>query len=161
GFATPAQVLTAAAAGLVDGRPDSLLDRLETSGALSPERRKILEALAEQAGQARQGGARAGAQTMLPTLAPPTRATGAPPAAASEVPLERPGQYTRLHELGRGSQSVVRAARDEVIGREVALKEMAPRSAVESPEMSSKAARSRFLREVRLVAALDHPGIVA
>jgi serine/threonine protein kinase len=77
-----------------------------------------------------------------------------------EIPLERPGQYTRLHELGRGSQSVVRAARDEIVGRDVALKELVTQTGP-SGRGPSSAARARFVREVRLVASLDHPGIVS
>lgn len=38
GFATPAEVLTAAAAGLVDAGSESLLTRLERDGILSGER---------------------------------------------------------------------------------------------------------------------------
>src|SRR5262249_6146649 len=64
----------------------------------------------------------------------------------------------RLRELGRGSQSVVRAARDEIVGREVALKELVA-LAEPGKDHSSRAARARFLREVRLVAGLDHPGL--
>src|SRR5262249_5762389 len=168
GFVTPAEVLTAAAAGLVDTGSDSLLTRLERSGVLNSERRKMLEALAEQALVARKGDVRAvarslGGAALLETLVTQlngTASTDTPHAAGADVPLERPGQYTRLRELGRGSQSVVRAARDEVVGREVALKELVTQGS--APEDgSSRAARARFLREVRLVAGLDHPGIVS
>ncbi len=86
------------------------------------------------------------------------------------VPLEREGQYTRLGELGRGGQSVVLRAFDEFVSREVALKELLP-SEDETPTDSDppadtshadreSARRARFLREARLVAQLDHPGIV-
>jgi len=171
GFATPAEVLTAAAAGLVDASSDSLLTRLQQSGALSAERRRVIEALADQAVAARKGAravaASLGAEVLLDTLSsvdgPITPAVATLPAVTPEVPLERPGQYTRLRELGRGGQSVVFAARDEIMGREVALKELSPIGKVASgaDEPSSRAARARFLREVRLVATLDHPGIVA
>jgi serine/threonine protein kinase/WD40 repeat protein len=168
GFATPSEVLTAAAAGLVDSAPDSLLTRLERAGTLSIERRKILEALVEQTMAARRGDARAvleslGAtpevlQTLTSAVAPPPT-DGRPPAPVPDIPIERPGQYTRLRELGRGSQSIVRAARDELVGREVALKELVVLVAPAKDD-SSRAARARFVREVRLVASLDHPGIV-
>jgi len=59
GFATPAQVLTAAAAALVDAEPDSLLTRLERSGTITKEHRKILEAVVEAALKERNGDARA------------------------------------------------------------------------------------------------------
>jgi tRNA A-37 threonylcarbamoyl transferase component Bud32 len=170
GFATPAEVLAAAAAGLLDGEADSLLTRLERTGALNVERRKILEALAEQALAARNGDAHAvldalgAARTLVDTLATatsPGQVSGTTsPDPASAIPLERPGQYTRLRELGRGSQSVVRAARDEIVGREVALKELVAVVQL-AKDPSSRSARARFLREVRLVAGLDHPGIVS
>jgi tRNA A-37 threonylcarbamoyl transferase component Bud32 len=167
GFATQSEVLAAAADGQVSSGPDSLLTRLQRSGVLSGERRKALETLGEEALAARNGDVRAvaaslGGAALLATLV--LQLQGAAPAdtprsSAAAVPLERPGQYTRLHELGRGSQSVVRAARDEVVGREVALKELAP-FVDQEKDGSSRAPAARFLREVRLVAALDHPGIV-
>ena len=165
GFVTPSEVLTSAAAGLVDAR-ESLLTRLERSGALSLQRRKALEALVEQAFVARNGDAHSlatslgGAPGLPETLVSDsggTRTTGGDVPALCEIPLERSGRYTRMHELGRGSQSVVRVARDEIVGREVALKELV----MPSGHGSSCAARARFLREVRLVARLDHPGIVS
>jgi len=84
------------------------------------EHRKILEAVLEAALKARNGDARAvaaslGDEELLQTLAsaagtitPQTEVAGT---LATEVPLECPGQYTRLHELGRGSQSVALAVR--------------------------------------------------
>jgi WD40 repeat protein len=104
------------------------------------------------------------APTEVTTLASAGAATTGPELAsglALDVPPERPGQYTRLNELGRGSQSVVRAARDQIVEREVALKELS-RVAGEAPDGDAyRAARARFLREVRLIASLEHPGIVA
>src|SRR5262249_5788039 len=136
-------------------------------GALARARRRVLETLAEQALRARYGDAPAPSFAGNPTLFE-TRPSDAPEdsdateevAPVCEIPLECPGQYTRMRELGRGAQSVVRVARDEIVGREVALKELVPPSAQSSQE-SSSAARARFLREVRLVASLDHPGIVS
>ena len=86
-----------------------------------------------------------------------------------EIPLEREGQYTRLEELGRGGQSVVLRAFDRFVAREVALKQLAllgERSSAEhvTPELGDVVAsdeRRRFLREARLIARLDHPGIVS
>src|SRR5262249_46429948 len=136
GFVTPSQVFASVAAWLVDAGSGSLLTRLERAGALTPERRKVLEAPAQHRPHARNGDAGA---PNAPLPSSPTlfetqtsgaggdiQTNGVPPVC--EIPLERPGQYTRLRELGRGAQSVVRVARDEILGREVALKELVTRS---------------------------------
>ncbi|MFL5318711.1 MAG: protein kinase domain-containing protein, partial [Myxococcaceae bacterium] len=73
---------------------------------------------------------------------------GASTAGEAEVGQEAPGRYEILGELGSGGQGTVYAAWDRVLDREVALK--VPRG--ENAE--------RFLREARLAARLDHPGIV-
>jgi tRNA A-37 threonylcarbamoyl transferase component Bud32 len=78
---------------------------------------------------------------------------------SENVPDERAGQYARLVEIGRGAQSAVWLAVDEVLGREVALKEILPPSD-RAPGSDSEAALQRFLREARITAGLDHPGIV-
>jgi hypothetical protein len=49
GFATPAQVMEAASAVLIKRDGTSLLERLETTGALTAERRALLEAMADAA----------------------------------------------------------------------------------------------------------------
>ena len=78
----------------------------------------------------------------------------------SHIPVEREGQYSRLGEIGRGGQSVVLRALDRYIGREVALKQLSVTEGGPDTD-SSRAAEARFLREVRLVGGLDHPGIVS
>jgi WD40 repeat protein/tRNA A-37 threonylcarbamoyl transferase component Bud32 len=78
---------------------------------------------------------------------------------SENVPDERAGQYARLVEIGRGAQSAVWLAVDEVLGREVALKEILPPSD-RAPGSDSDAALQRFLREARITAGLDHPGVV-
>src|SRR2546426_4214490 len=97
-------------------------------------------------------------RTLGPADSPSDRERPAIPDESRRVPVEREGQYTRLDELGRGGQSVVRRAVDEFVGREVALKELSSRSLADPVESS---AWKRFLREARLTAQLDHPGIVA
>lgn len=65
------------------------------------------------------------------------------------------GRYTLLAELGRGGMATVHRARDEVLGRDVALKILHPHLA------GDPAFRARFLREGRAAATLSHPNVVA
>jgi serine/threonine protein kinase/WD40 repeat protein len=165
GFVTPAQVIAAGSARMLarDGR--SVLDHLVDSGALTPERRDLVAALATEALAASGGtpervleslpGGRALARTLGSELA--ADAAAASPGDGDVVPVEREGQYARLDELGRGGQSIVWRALDRFVGREVALKELT--SGPGQSSGSTRAAHARFLREARLTAQLDHPGI--
>jgi serine/threonine protein kinase len=62
-------------------------------------------------------------------------------------------KYRLLEELGRGGMSTVYLAEDVMLERKVALKVAA--TAVSAPE-----AAERMLREARILAGLEHPGIV-
>ena len=172
GFATPSEVLSAAAAGLVDSASESLLTRLQRNGRLSLERRKMLEALAEQALVARGGDARAvltslgAAPAVIETLvsavaAAEDRTNGPSSGRARRSRSSAPDSTPDFASWGEAVRASSCAARDEIVGREVALKELVTHRRCRADESSSRAARARFLREVRLVAGLDHPGIVA
>jgi serine/threonine-protein kinase len=63
------------------------------------------------------------------------------------------GRYTLLNELGTGGMAVVWRARDEVLGRSVAVKLLAGRYAGD-PQL-----RARIRDEARAAAALSHPHI--
>jgi serine/threonine protein kinase len=62
------------------------------------------------------------------------------------------GRYTILQPIGRGGMGTVYAARDEQLGREVALK-------VSNAPASGSGLDARLRREARVLATLDHPGI--
>ncbi len=62
-------------------------------------------------------------------------------------------RYSIEHELGRGGMATVYLARDVRHERRVAIKVLAP-------ELGLVLGRERFLREVRLVAQLNHPHIL-
>ncbi len=64
------------------------------------------------------------------------------------------GRYVLLDVLGVGGMSTVWRGRDEVLGREVAVKILSPQYAADA------AFRARFEREARHAAALSHPRLV-
>lgn len=63
------------------------------------------------------------------------------------------GRYEVIELLGEGGMGRVYRARDGVLGREVALKAL--RSELEGPDIAR-----RLSREARILARLEHPGIV-
>ncbi len=64
----------------------------------------------------------------------------------------RLGSYQILSSLGSGGMGEVYRAKDPKLGREIAIKVL--------PEMASSERLSRFEREAKAVAALNHPNIV-
>ena len=68
-------------------------------------------------------------------------------------PGTRFGPYAIVSLLGAGGMGEVYRARDERLGRDVAIKVL-PASTADTP-----AARERLRREARAVAALQHPNI--
>jgi hypothetical protein len=76
-------------------------------------------------------------------------------ADASGLPALGVGDLVLEAELGRGGMGRVFRARDERLGRAVAVKVLRPESAA-NPDF-----RARFAREARTLARLEHPGIVA
>ena len=62
-------------------------------------------------------------------------------------------KYGLLEELGRGGMGTIYLAEDRVLGRRVALK-------VVSTGAADPGAAARMLREARVIARLEHPGIV-
>jgi serine/threonine-protein kinase len=75
------------------------------------------------------------------------------PPPVEYVPAVR-SRYALLRLHGSGGIGQVWLARDDYLGRDVALKELRPEKAL-SPEH-----RTRFLEEARITARLEHPGVV-
>src|SRR5262245_43204252 len=67
------------------------------------------------------------------------------------APEER---YTRLRLHAQGGLGQIWLARDNALGRDVALKELRPE------KVASPALRTRFLQEALITGGLEHPGIV-
>jgi len=63
-------------------------------------------------------------------------------------------RYHIFHELGSGGVSIVYQARDQMLGKDVAIKLLFPRGG--DPERSNL----RFQQEARTIAMLDHPNII-
>lgn len=73
---------------------------------------------------------------------------------AEERQPETLGRFRILGQLGRGGMGTVFRARDETLGREVALKQL-------SVATGSASLLERLSREARAMARLEHPGIVS
>src|SRR5512133_415547 len=63
--------------------------------------------------------------------------------------------YEIIRELGRGGTAIVYLARERATGDEVAIK------LIRAKYIEDEEAVTRFAREARFVAQLDHPNIVA
>ncbi len=87
-----------------------------------------------------------------------TRAYGPPPQQTYQTPGGRivAGRYALLGELGRGGMGIVWRAQDQVIGRQVAIKELKFANAPEDASVLSE----RMLREVRAAGRLNDPAVV-
>ncbi|MGE0549151.1 MAG: serine/threonine-protein kinase [Kofleriaceae bacterium] len=83
----------------------------------------------------------------------PTETHGAPRGSSSDINTHAEPRYRLGAVIGRGGMGEVVSARDEQIGRSVAIKRI---SALDAPE----ATIARFLREARIQGRLDHPAIV-
>jgi len=69
------------------------------------------------------------------------------------------GRYRLRTELGSGGMGTVWLAQDELLDRQVAVKEISPPPEVSESER--EVLRQRTLREARTAARLSHPNVVA
>lgn len=69
------------------------------------------------------------------------------------------GRYRVSAQLGRGGMGVVWRALDEVLGREVAVKELRTYTDAAAPELADLGRRMQ--REARAAARVRHPGVIA
>ncbi|WP_143589941.1 serine/threonine-protein kinase, partial [Streptomyces africanus] len=69
------------------------------------------------------------------------------------------GRYRVTAQLGRGGMGVVWKAVDEVLGREVAVKELRTYTDAAGPELAGL--HLRMQREARAAARVRHPGVIA
>ncbi|MEV6350403.1 serine/threonine protein kinase [Actinoplanes sp. NPDC051851] len=67
-------------------------------------------------------------------------------------------RYRLVGQLGQGGMGRVWAARDELLGRDVAVKELVPPPGIPASERADL--RERAIREARAIARLDHPNVV-
>ena len=68
------------------------------------------------------------------------------------------GRYRLAESVGTGAMGVVWRARDETLGRDVAVKEIV--FPVPIPEDEQQRACARSLRDARVAGRLNHPGII-
>ena len=86
-----------------------------------------------------------------------TRPEGIAEATSAPVPGGSPAthvRYRKIRDHAQGGLGVVFLARDEELGREVALKE------IQDQHADVPASRARFVLEAEVTGSLEHPGIV-
>ena len=184
GLATPAEVADAAAK-LGEAQAGDLVDQLVNEGFIRPEHRDNigrrvaktlfagrdtldLEPVVEQGiGRVADATFDVASQSVAAAAAK----FGSGEFAKADLPIDeqvslpRPGRYTIRKLHSRGGQARILLARDEYIGREVAIKELTfdgPDDSQDSEELTSRRRANkirRFLREARITAQLDHPNI--
>jgi WD40 repeat protein/serine/threonine protein kinase len=107
-------------------------------------------------------------ETSRPTVAPrPGEKVVTTKKPSSQIlrAVAREERYTIEKEHARGGMGRILIARDNVIGRDVALKELLPQrqsgGSIPQQTESSRGLTERFLREAKVTGQLEHPNIVS
>jgi tetratricopeptide (TPR) repeat protein len=146
----------------------SLGEILQEQGALTAERRRLLDLMEAEHLKAHGGDA---GRSLAAVAHPSTldnvldsvddaavqaslAAAGGTFATTAEPRPSAGLRYQVLRPHARGGLGIVSVARDAELGREVALKEIEPGAAGDA------ASRGRFVREAEITGGLEHPGIV-
>ncbi|KRV47170.1 protein kinase [Wenjunlia vitaminophila] len=142
-------------------------DRTPTSYSLQPPGRRSVDGppvpsqppAEPPAEPSAQDTHRAVTQTAI-GAAPPQPSAATPPRPSPAAPAGRllGGRYRLRERLGYGGMGTVWKAHDEVVDRDVAVKE--PRVPDHLPERQRATAFSRMRREARVAARIDHPSVV-
>ncbi|NUP39049.1 MAG: serine/threonine protein kinase [Streptomyces sp.] len=96
-----------------------------------------------------------------PASGQPDPRTSPPPPAAQDPGIGRVigGRYRLVSRLGHGGMGTVWKAHDQVVDRDVAVKE--PRVPETLPEAERQKVYQRMQREARAAARIDHPSVVS
>jgi serine/threonine-protein kinase len=136
------------------GKMDAAVRVLQRVPAGAPERRVALTLLVEAFDRLGFAQARVEAEAELSALGGPAAPEAAPPAAPVRTRLY--GRYEIVREVASSPHARVIECIDGVRGERVAVKVFAGYDA----RGAGRDALARFEREVRVLAALDHPNIV-
>jgi len=91
----------------------------------------------------------------MPSASPPRRYSS----VVSDIPADViANRYTLVALVGEGGMGRVWAARDELLGRDVAVKALIPPAGLSADEREDL--RLRVIREARAIARIDHPNVV-
>src|SRR5258708_4647834 len=130
---------------LLRQRVEALLTAHEESGEFRDFTALAASGTAESAGKSLNAGTEQEEQAQFTFLSPPTQPNH----------LGRLGHYQIQSLIGQGGMGMVFKAFDETLDRIVAVKVLAPHHA------ANAAARRRFVREAKAIAAVVHEHVVA